>query len=547
MAWDIFAGILILNAFFAGWIAATLIVRRVKKAGSKTMIGLFAALFIWTLSYALITLSPSLNTKIFWLKVENIGIVFTPSLWFLFTLTYTKQRKRINKFLLALLLSVPVISLVLLFSGDGFDLYYLNVEPIYGTLGPLHVDGNTWYYVQLVHSYALLLAGFVILVQHLFLFRDMYRRRIVVLLAAVVIPFLLNVLYQMGVNVFPAMDIPVDLSPLSMTATAFLLSIAIFNQKLFEITPIARYVVLDHVIEMVLVVDEEDHILDVNQAAADWLGRPIKEIISKTLQQVLDDYPKIIEHYQGSKDNGQSFHLLTSPEHLEMTISPVIDRSGNLEGRVLVFHDVAQQRQMESDLKKANEELKAKLAEIEKLQAQLREQAIRDPLTGLYNRRYLAEALEREIAQAERSNHPISAIIMDVDHFKAFNDKYGHKCGDQVLEYMGRMMLSNTRRGDIVCRYGGEEFVIIMPKVGLEVAEARAENWRKSFANAVISYEGQDLRAQLSAGVASYPVGVGSGEDLLKAADQALYYSKAHGRNRVTTYPFETVNEAEND
>src|SRR5690606_7310067 len=108
-----------------------------------------------------------------------------------------------------------------------------------------------------------------------------------------------------------------------------------------------------------------------------------------------------------------------------------------------------------------NQSLQSQLNENEQLRLQLQEQAIRDPLTGVFNRRFFAESLDTETAQALRDNTPFSIIIMDVDHFKQFNDTYGHKCGDIVLQHLAKFLTDNTRRGDIVCRYGGEEFVIL--------------------------------------------------------------------------------------
>jgi diguanylate cyclase (GGDEF)-like protein len=123
-----------------------------------------------------------------------------------------------------------------------------------------------------------------------------------------------------------------------------------------------------------------------------------------------------------------------------------------------------------------------------------------------------------------------------VDHFKQFNDTYGHKCGDIVLQALATFLNENTRQGDIVCRYGGEEFVILMTDVASEDAYKRAERFRKQFEETVIEYEGKELKCTFSAGIASYPAHDRASEILLTLADQALYRSKASGRNRTTLY-----------
>jgi diguanylate cyclase (GGDEF)-like protein len=191
---------------------------------------------------------------------------------------------------------------------------------------------------------------------------------------------------------------------------------------------------------------------------------------------------------------------------------------------------------MEEELRQANEQLIAQLAEIETLHETLREQAIRDPLTGLYNLRFLTESLKREIAQAARDKTPLSVVLLDIDHFKAFNDTYGHKAGDEVLQALGNLLNTQTRLGDIACRYGGEEFVVIMPSAQPSEALKRAEQWRKIFEATQITSKGDTLSATLSAGVATFPEHGSTDDDIWRAADNALYAAKSAGRNCVMIY-----------
>lgn len=200
-----------------------------------------------------------------------------------------------------------------------------------------------------------------------------------------------------------------------------------------------------------------------------------------------------------------------------------------------------ERRKAQSSLRRANKRLEAKITEIEQLQAQLREQAIRDPLTGLYNRRYLDETLEREIARAQRDDLPVGILMLDIDHFKQVNDTYGHKAGDLLLKSLADILLRESRRADIACRYGGEEFCIILPVTQLLIARQRAEAWRKQFAEFSIQYKHHTIQATVSIGIASYPEHGTSGEDILRAADSALYAAKQAGRNRVEIAPLPTV------
>ena len=180
-------------------------------------------------------------------------------------------------------------------------------------------------------------------------------------------------------------------------------------------------------------------------------------------------------------------HLYTE----EQTISPVRDEAGVITHFVAVKQDVSERRRMEEGLRTANETLKAQLAEIEALQAKLRDQALRDPLTGVFNRRFLAETLARETARARRDSRAYAVVILDLDHFKRVNDTHGHEAGDRVLVAAAELLRSHTREGDLVCRYGGEEFVVLMPGASAVSAARRAELWRATLEDAAVPLQGR--------------------------------------------------------
>ncbi|MEW6403951.1 MAG: sensor domain-containing diguanylate cyclase [Chloroflexota bacterium] len=220
----------------------------------------------------------------------------------------------------------------------------------------------------------------------------------------------------------------------------------------------------------------------------------------------------------------------------EMTIAPVRNERGEITHFIAIKQDISDRKQSEIHLKDANRRLEFQMAEIQALQEQLREQAIRDPLTGLYNRRFLEETLDREIAHARRDEQSLCIAMLDVDNFKGFNDRYGHKAGDMVLKSLGEILQANTRKTDVSCRYGGEEFLVVMPNASIEGARRRAHHWRKAFQLLQNSFNGQELQATISIGVAAFPTHGQDGEEVMNAADRALYESKRRGKNRVTVY-----------
>ena len=173
-----------------------------------------------------------------------------------------------------------------------------------------------------------------------------------------------------------------------------------------------------------------------------------------------------------------------------------------------------------------------------RLHESLRQQSIRDTLTGLFNRRYLEESLERELRRAIRKQRPLGLILLDVDNFKSFNDTFGHDAGDTLLRELGHFLQGHTRREDIACRYGGEEFTLILPEVTLDTTRQRAEQLREEVKCLHIQYRGRALgRITLSLGVAAYPDHGSTAEALLRAADIVLYHAKEGGRDRVIVRP----------
>jgi diguanylate cyclase (GGDEF)-like protein len=288
---------------------------------------------------------------------------------------------------------------------------------------------------------------------------------------------------------------------------------------------------------MVFVVDAHDRVLDANSVAQKMLGKRLDEIVGRDPLEVFRKWPQLLNRFLTSNETHEEIQIPGDPPRtLELVVFALYNQVNQLDGRIIVAHDITEHKWLENDLKYANEVLTRQLEEIEKLRAELQEQAIHDPLTNVYNRRYMAEFLDKEIARAEREKTPVSIVILDMDNFKQFNDTYGHKCGDIVLQFFANFLVDHTRRGDVVCRYGGEEFVILMPNAPFEIGYERAETWRQDFSEIAIDYDGMKLSATFSAGVACFPQHGSTGDSILQAADKALYRSKNTGRNCVTRY-----------
>lgn len=171
-----------------------------------------------------------------------------------------------------------------------------------------------------------------------------------------------------------------------------------------------------------------------------------------------------------------------------------------------------------------------------RLRETLRDQSIRDALTGLFNRRFYTESLDREFSRARRKHRPLAVAFLDIDHFKRFNDSFGHEAGDEVLRSLADTLRKHFRGDDVVCRYGGEEFAVILPETTVEGVVERANDLRAEVKKLALRYREQKLgQISLSIGIAGFPDDASTAEELIRIADECLYESKARGRDRTST------------
>ncbi|MCX6038251.1 MAG: GAF domain-containing protein [Chloroflexi bacterium] len=294
--------------------------------------------------------------------------------------------------------------------------------------------------------------------------------------------------------------------------------------------------------DAVFILDVQGKHLEVNQRASDLLGYTVEELMQLSVADLSaqkEESGTILECLQKGeniplyervfiKKNGEKVTV-------EINAELVCDDDGAPIHIQSVVRDISERKQNEVVLQEANQKLRNQLEEIETLQAQLREQATRDSLTGLFNRRYLEETLVREFLRAGREKSTVCLVMMDIDGFKAFNDTYGHDAGDLLLRKLGEFLRSEVRSSDFSCRYGGEEFLIVMPGALLEKGYERAEHLRAAFLSLDIEHLGVKLCATLSIGVAIYPQHGDTSIEVLHAADQAMYAAKVAGRNCTRT------------
>ncbi len=221
---------------------------------------------------------------------------------------------------------------------------------------------------------------------------------------------------------------------------------------------------------------------------------------------------------------------------IEMSSVPIYGSDGNIKGYQGVGRDVSGRKQDEAAMLQSHQQLEHRLLEVSDERSALQELATHDPLTGLYNRRFLDAALPREFARAAREGKPLAVIMLDLDRFKSINDNFGHPAGDEVLRRLAELLKKGARESDLIFRYGGEEFVAIMPGMSADQALERAESWRKHMEETLVVYGDVKIGITLSAGIAVFPNHGNSPSQLLANADEMLYQSKSEGRNRISVY-----------
>jgi diguanylate cyclase (GGDEF)-like protein/PAS domain S-box-containing protein len=286
--------------------------------------------------------------------------------------------------------------------------------------------------------------------------------------------------------------------------------------------------------------DAEGRVLDANPATARIVGATRAEWIGVPVAEAFEGWPELVDRVVGRDcADGQTTLISPTGRSISVTIVPLSSGHQGLGGILVTLRDATEQANTEATLQAMNADLHERVLQVEELQEELREQALRDPLTGLFNRRYLDATLEREFGRAAREEYPISIAMIDVDYFKKINDEHGHASGDQTLRFLGSQLRAGLRTGDIACRYGGDEFLLVLPNTELNHAHARAEEWRAAVKASSVYWMEWSEPTTVSIGLAAFPEHGRSAESVMTAADLALYEAKRAGRDCVVVVEVE--------
>jgi diguanylate cyclase (GGDEF)-like protein/PAS domain S-box-containing protein len=472
--------------------------------------------------------------KIFWFKFMFVGVASIPTLFLFFALGFTHNETWLTPRNIILLSIPPVISILLQWTNEYHHLLYKSLNLVQeGRLLVLEATRGPWYVVNLVYSYAVIGTGIFVMSQGVLRSGPLYRYQYRLILFASLLPWAGNVFNEFNLERTGSPDI----APLTFGLSGIVFVFAALRTHFMDLIPVARSYLIENMRDGVLVLDAQNRIVDINPAMESFVEGRVSSYLGKNAADVFHTWMQHTDFFLETAETSTEFKVPKDPSrYLDLRVTPLYDRGKLLNGRLMVFRDITDRKLVEKRLRYVNERLQTQLIEIGLLQSKLREQAIRDSLTNLFNRRYLEETLDRELSRAGRENYPVCIIMIDLDHFKKVNDTYGHEAGDLVLKAIADTLSEQSRRGDFACRYGGEEFVIAMPNITMETAYERAEKLRQALTLLRVPFEFYELSVTISVGIACYPENGGTRDEILRAADQAMYAAKDAGRDHILSY-----------
>lgn len=495
---------------------------------------LLLSMTMWSGFYSTRWMNISLDIKIFWFNLMYIGIAGLPTLFLLFVLAFTHNNTWLTKRKLTLLSIQPIVSTLLFWTNDYHHLFYRSLDVVQET-GFMAVDfvRGPWYLMNIVYSYAIIGVAFLILSQCALRWGPLYLNQYRLILLGSLLPWAGSAYSEFYFSEWHGLD----LAPLTFGVSGIIYVLAIFHTHFMDLIPIARSHLVENMRDGVLVLDMQNRIVDINPAMKNFIEGKISSYIGKNAFDVFQPWMEKADLFLEKTETRLELKVPKDPSrYLDLQITPLYDRRQLMNGHLLVFRDITESKQVERRLRYVNDRLQSQLIEIGLLQSKLREQAIRDPLTNIFNRRYLEETLDRELSRAARENYPLCVMMVDLDHFKRVNDTYSHEAGDLVLKAIAETLAEHSRRGDFACRYGGEEFVVVLPNITLETAYVRAQDLRKSLHLLRVPYEYYTLSVTISMGIACFPENGQTRDAILHAADQAMYAAKEAGRDHILSY-----------
>ncbi len=506
--------LIISSGFLAIFAAITFLRRKVSAKSSLFLSGCLLSLTIYSFGYALELSSNSLSQIMFWVRFEHFGIQTAAPFWFLFTLHQTGNGKWISKRRIYLLFVIPVFVILAALTLGGFNILHKN--PRFTWIGPFPIfsyDFTVLMVVSVIYLSSLLIISTLLFTKLIVSTSPELRRQSVLIWASSFVPWISGLLYVFGLS--PS---GLDLAPFGCIVTALIVAVGLFKRNMLTLVPLARDVIFDGMRDGVLVVNKLGMIIDFNRQLKEIFPNLNNQSIGKNAVDEFSQYPAMMEVIQNAPVDQNNITVLKSEnaEFYRIKKTNLSDQNHHLIGEIITLYHYTEEKKL-----------------LDKLQIL----ATHDNLTGVFNRRHFFWLVEQEMARQERYGGNFSLMIFDLDSFKRINDVYGHLAGDIVLKKVASTCQNELRKTDAIGRFGGEEFVILMPETVLEMGQQLAERLRSIIENMIFEGLPDEVRVTASFGLVSHQCLKNvSLEKLLRDADQALYQAKNSGRNRVSIF-----------
>jgi diguanylate cyclase (GGDEF)-like protein len=514
-----------LSALFGAAIAVSLAVgaiawRRRHEAVGFVTIGLIAAGAAWWSAMSLVPLLTQ-NPQAVWISLAAAypGVFLLVVGWWATARTLADRFWTLSRRTGLALLCEPLLCGVALLTNPWHHLFIVRLQPtdldgaLAAVFGPL-------FWLHAIYCYALVLYSAVTIFRTFIRATHRYRGYLLAVLSAAPSATINVVAAGSGGRL-------IDLTAVGFAVGAPVMYWVVKSQSVTAVAPVAHHKLFQTMDDLVIVLDPHGRIIDHNPAAAEVLIQmPAADPSTPRGTAVPAELADLVVRGPGD-------YVVTgtgrSGIDLSIRITALHDRRGNPAGLVMVARDITEQNRQRQAVEQANERLRQQLVTIEGLRETLVDQASRDYLTGLYNRRHLMTELSRIAASGEH----FAVALLDIDFFKQINDRYGHKAGDDVLIRVAGLLQAATYPGELAARYGGEEFALLLRETSSRDAARRIDVLRHLIETSPMRAADADITVTFSAGVALSTQVTGHLDALVHEADQALYTAKANGRNRV--------------
>lgn len=478
--------------------------------GAKAYILVTLLSSIFTFSYAFELSSTSLEQIIFWLRVEYLALPFIPVFLLLMCIEYVGQR--IKKVWQYALFIIPFITIFMHFTNDLHHLYYKSMELRSNSPFPIiKLVGGPWFYVHSLFLFLCVMISIIILLKQVKKSSFRFRMQISMMVAGLLIPIIANYFYINGLSSYG-----IDLGPVSMSITFIFHGAALLTFQMFNVAPIARETVFESMKEGVIVLNQQGLIVDYNRGMRKFLPMLDEHSIGKSITSVLNGNQLLRGIIDLKKDSDFNCSINGDMVHYHIGFSPVFNKNNLSIGQIITFADVTERVLMLEKMKQ--------LASL-------------DGLTQILNRTFFIKKSEILFDALSMEGGNVSVIMFDIDHFKNVNDTFGHEAGDAAITLVANIAKENIREGDLLGRYGGEEFIICLPNTALPAAYELADMIRKKVSESIALVNEEMISVTCSFGVTTALIEAGdrsiSIKTLMPRADQALYAAKKNGRNCV--------------